>query len=165
MAFKDHQYHLNGLDQGESDVRSLCNTPEGYHWTGYYNGIIQVSNSQYEKVGYLAPSGQVVPQQVKFCESPIFALFFDTEGKMWIGTRNDGLFVRTSQGMTHYTMNPADRNSLPSNNIFDIAADRHGRIWLATYGAGLVLTKQSATGQISFISKNNGMPWPKQQFQ
>ena len=165
VAFKDHQYHLNGLDQGESDVRSLCNTPEGYHWTGYYNGIIQVSNSQYEKVGYLAPSGQVVPQQVKFCESPIFALFFDTEGKMWIGTRNDGLFVRTSQGMTHYTMNPADRNSLPSNNIFDIAADRHGRIWLATYGAGLVLTKQSATGQISFISKNNGMPWPKQQFQ
>lgn len=165
VAFKDHQYHLNGLDQGESDVRSICNTPEGYHWTGYYNGIIQVSNSQYEKVGYLAPSGQVVPQQVKFCESPIFALFFDTEGKMWIGTRNDGLFVRTSQGMTHYTMNPADRNSLPSNNIFDIAADRHGRIWLATYGAGLVLTKQSATGQISFISKNNGMPWPKQQFQ
>ena len=165
VAFKDHQYHLNGLDQGESDVRSLCNTPEGYHWTGYYNGIIQVSNSQFEKVGYLASSGQVVPQQVKFCESPIFALFFDTEGKMWIGTRNDGLFVRTSQGMTHYTMNPADRNSLPSNNIFDIAADRHGRIWLATYGAGLVLTKQSATGQISFISKNNGMPWPKQQFQ
>ena len=165
VAFKDHQYHLNGLDQGESDVRSLCNPPEGYHWTGYYNGIIQVSNSQFEKVGYLAPSGQVVPQQVKFCESPIFALFFDTEGKMWIGTRNDGLFVRTSQGMTHYTMNPADRNSLPSNNIFDIAADRHGRIWLATYGAGLVLTKQSATGQISFISKNNGMPWPKQQFQ
>ena len=128
VAFKDHQYHLNGLDQGESDVRSLCNTPEGYHWTGYYNGIIQVSNSQFEKVGYLASSGQVVPQQVKFCESPIFALFFDTEGKMWIGTRNDGLFVRTSQGMTHYTMNPADRNSLPSNNIFDIAADRHGRI-------------------------------------
>lgn len=165
VAFKDHQYHLNGLDQGESDVRSLCNTPEGYHWTGYYNGIIQVSNSQFEKVGYLAPSGQVVPQQVKFCESPIFALFFDTEGKMWIGTRNDGLFVRTSQGMTHYTMNPADRNSLPSNNIFDIAADRHGRIWLATYGAGLVLAKQSATGQISFVSKNNGMPWPKKQFQ
>lgn len=165
VAFKDHQYHLNGLDQGESDVRSLCNTPEGYHWTGYYNGIIQVSNSRFEKVGYLAPNGQVVPQQVKFCESPIFALFFDTEGKMWIGTRNDGLFVRTSQGMAHYTMNPADRNSLPSNNIFDVAVDRHGRIWLATYGGGLVLAKQSATGQISFVSKNNGMPWPKKQFQ
>ena len=165
VAFKDHQYHLNGLDQGESDVRSLCNTPEGYHWAGYYNGIIQVTNSRFEKVGYLAPSGQVVPQQVKFCESPIFALFFDTEGKMWIGTKNDGLFVRTSQGMTQYTMNPADRNSLPDNNIFDIAADRHGRIWLATYGSGLVLAQQSSTGQISFVSKNNGMPWPKQQFQ
>lgn len=165
VAFKDHKYHLIGLDQGESDVRSICNTPEGYHWTGYYNGIIQVSNSQFEKVGYLAPSGQVVPQQVKFCQSPIFALFFDTEGKMWIGTKSDGLFVRTSQGMTHYTMNPADRNSLPSNDIFDVAADRHGRIWLATYGGGLVLAKQSATGQISFVSKNNGMPWPKKQFQ
>lgn len=165
VAFKDHQYHLNGLDQGESDVRSLCNTPEGYHWTGYYNGIIQVSNSRFEKVGYLAPNGQVVPQQVKFCQSPIFSLFFDTEGKMWIGTRNDGLFVRTSQGMTHYTMNPADRNSLPSNNIFDVAVDRHGRIWLATYGGGLVLAQQSTTGQISFVSKNNGMPWPKKQFQ
>lgn len=99
VAFKDHQYHLNGLHQGESDVRSLCNTPEGYHWTGYYNGIIQVSNNRFEKVGYLAPNGQVVPQQVKFCQSPIFSLFFDTEGKMWIGTKSDGLFVRTSQGM------------------------------------------------------------------
>lgn len=61
-------------------------------------------------------------------------------------------------------MNPADRNSLPCNNIFDVAVDRHGRIWLATYGGGLVLAKQSATGQISFVSKNNGMPLPRSNF-
>lgn len=124
-----------------------------------------MSNDQYERWDTWHLTDRWCHKEVKFCQSPIFALFFDTEGKMWIGTRNDGLFVRTSQGMAHYTMNPADRNSLPDNNIFDVAVDRHGRIWLATYGGGLVLAKQSATGQISFVSKNNGMPWPKKQFQ
>ena len=164
VAFKNHRYHLTQLDEGEAQVFAICNTPEGYHWTGYYNGVIKITNSRFEKVGYLAPSGQVVPQQVAFCPSAIFSIFYDTEGKIWIGTREHGIFIRTKEGMTQYVHNPADKYSLPHNKVYDIVADRHGRIWVGTYGGGLSLVQMSTTGKLNFISRQNILPWPKKEF-
>ena len=164
VAFKKHLYHLTQLDEGEAQAFAICNTPEGYHWTGYYNGMIKITNSRFEKVGYLAPSGQVVPQQVAFCPSAIFSIFYDTEGKIWIGTREHGLFIRTPEGMTQYMHNPADKYSLPFNKVYDIVADRHGRIWIGTYGGGLSLAQMSTTGKLNFISRQNILPWPKKEF-
>ena len=164
VAFKKHLYHLTQLDEGESPAFAICNTPEGYHWTGYYNGMIKITDSRFEKVGYLAPSGQVVPQQVAFCPSAIFSIFYDTEGKIWIGTREHGLFIRTPEGMTQYMHNPADKYSLPFNKVYDIVADRHGRIWVGTYGGGLSLVQMSTTGKLNFISRQNILPWPKKEF-
>lgn len=164
VAFKKHLYHLTQLDEGEAQAFAVCNTPEGYHWTGYYNGVIKITNSRFEKVGYLAPSGQVVPQQVAFCPSAIFSIFYDTQGKMWIGTREHGLFIRTPEGMTQYVHNPADKYSLPHNKVYDIVADRHGRIWVGTYGGGLSLAQMSTTGKLNFISRQNILPWPKKEF-
>ena len=164
VAFKKHLYHLTQLDDGEAQAFAICNTPEGYHWTGYYNGMIKITNSRFEKVGYLAPSGQVVPQQVAFCPSAIFSIFYDTEGKIWIGTREHGIFIRTKEGMTQYVHNPADKYSLPHNKVYDIVADRHGRIWVGTYGGGLSLAQMSTTGKLNFISRQNILPWPKKEF-
>ena len=164
VAFKNHRYHLTQLDEGEAQAFAICNTPEGYHWTGYYNGVIKITNSRFEKVGYLAPSGQVVPQQVAFCPSAIFTIFYDTQGKIWIGTREHGLFIRTPEGMTQYVHNPADKYSLPYNKVYDIVADRHGRIWVGTYGGGLSLVQMSTTGKLNFISRQNILPWPKKEF-
>ena len=164
VAFKKHLYHLTQLDDGEAQVFAICNTPEGYHWTGYYNGVIKITNSRFEKVGYLAPSGQVVPQQVAFCPSAIFTIFYDTQGRIWIGTREHGLFIRTPEGMTQYAHNPADKYSLPYNKVYDIVADRHGRIWVGTYGGGLSLAQMSTTGKLNFISRQNILPWPKKGF-
>ena len=164
VAFKNHRYHLTQLDEGEAQAFAICNTPEGYHWTGYYNGMIKITNSRFEKVGYLAPSGQVVPQQVAFCPSAIFSIFYDTEGKIWIGTREHGIFIRTKEGMTQYVHNPADKYSLPHNKVYDIVADRHGRIWVGTYGGGLSLAQMSTTGKLNFISRQNILPWPKKGF-
>ena len=164
VAFKKHLYHLTQLDDGEAQAFAICNTPEGYHWTGYYNGMIKITNSRFEKVGYLAPSGQVVPQQVAFCPSAIFSIFYDTEGKIWIGTREHGIFIRTKEGMTQYVHNPADKYSLPHNKVYDIVADRHGRIWVGTYGGGLSLVQMSTTGKLNFISRQNILPWPKKGF-
>ena len=164
VAFKNHRYHLTQLDEGEAQAFAICNTPEGYHWTGYYNGMIKITNSRFEKVGYLAPSGQVVPQQVAFCPSAIFSIFYDTEGKIWIGTQEHGIFIRTKEGMTQYVHNPADKYSLPFNKVYDIVADRHGRIWVGTYGGGLSLVQMSTTGKLNFISRQNILPWPKKEF-
>lgn len=163
VAFKKHTYRLNKLENGEAEVRALCNTPQGYHWTGYANGVIQIADSKYQTVGYLAPGGQIVPNQVPFCPYPIFSIFCDTQGRMWIGTKGDGLYVRSLDGISHYEHNPANKASLPHNNVYDIVADRHGRIWVATYGGGLALIQEGKTG-LFFYNRNFGMPWPKKNF-
>ena len=164
VAFKNHTYRFNKLDNGEAEVRALCNTPEGYHWTGYSNGVVQVTDSKYQTVGYLAPGGQIVPNQVAFCPYPVFSIFWDTRGKMWIGTKGNGLYVRSHEGVSHYEHNPANKASLPHNDIYDVVADRHGRIWVATYGGGLALALEGKAG-LFFYNSNNGMPWPKNNFE
>ena len=64
---------------------------------------------------------------------------------MWIGTQGDGLYVRSQEGISHYEHNPANKASLPHNDIYDMVADRHGRIWVATYGGGLALAQEGET--------------------
>ena len=163
VVFKNHTYRFINLENGEAEVRALCNTPEGYHWTGYANGVVQVTDSKYQTVGYLAPGGQIVPNQVPFCPYPVYSIFCDTRGRMWIGTKGDGLYVRSHEGVSHYEHNPANKASLPHNDIYDIVADRHGRIWVATHGGGLALAQEGETG-LFFYNRNFGLPWPKNSF-
>lgn len=164
IAFKEHSYTLNSLDHGEAEVRSLYTTSEGINWAGYANGIIQVSDERHQKIGYLAPGGQVVPEQIPFCESGIYSLFVDRKGRAWIGTKNNGLFLKDTNGsIINFRHDPSNRNSLPGDRVEDITSDREGRIWVGTYGGGLALLNEYGTGY-SFTTGNNGMPWPKVNF-
>ena len=65
----------------KTEVFSVNASPDGHIWTGYHNGVIQVLNASYQSIGYLSPSGQIVPQQVNFAETGIFAIHFDIKGK------------------------------------------------------------------------------------
>ena len=164
IAFKDHSYTLTTLDHGEAEVRALCTSADGLNWTGYANGIIQVSDEQHQKIGYLAPGGQIVPEQIPFSESGIYSLFVDRKGRAWIGTNGQGLFLKDVNGtITNYKHDPSNRFSLPGNRVEDITSDRHGRLWIGTYGGGLALLNEGATGY-SFSSITSGMPWPKTNF-
>lgn len=160
INFKYHTYNLNRLDQGESEVRSILLTVNGNHWDGYFNGVIKISDSRHNKLGYLAPNGQLVPQQTTFANTGIYCLFQDSGGRVWIGTNSQGLYVLDGGKVTHYGHNPLDRYSLPSDTVYDVVTDKRGRIWIATYGAGLVAVDESK-GVLRFISKNSGLKYPK----
>ena len=164
IAFKNHSYTLCTLDRGESEVRSLCTTSDGLNLAGCANGIILVSNEQHQKIGYLAPGGQIVTEQIPFCESGIYSLFTDRKGRIWIGTKSNGLFLKDTNGsITNFQHDPANRTSLPGNRVEDITSDRQGRIWIGTYGGGLALLNEGAAGY-NFWSIQSGMPWPKKDF-
>ncbi len=165
VAFKYHPYVVNKIDKGEDEVRSVSASPNGNIWAGYWSGFIQVMNSQHQQLGYLSPSGQIVPQQIKFSPKGIYALFFDIKGRAWIGTNGDGLYVLSGGQTRHFTFDPKISSSLPNDNIYDIEADRSGKIWIGTYGGGLALVKESPDGGISFVSKRNGLPWEKNHFE
>ena len=81
VVFKYHPYIINKLDVGEDEVFSVNASPDGHIWAGYHNGVIQVLNASYQSIGYLSPSGQIVPQQVNFDEKGIMSIHFDIKGR------------------------------------------------------------------------------------
>lgn len=69
-------------------------------------------------------------------QSNILCILQDSRGFMWFGTR-DGLNKYDGYKFTVYKNNPDDENSISNNFIMDVAEDRDGNLWIATYGGGL----------------------------
>lgn len=161
VNFKYHDFSLTGLGQGESEVRAMALLPDGRHIDGYRNGVIQISDASNHILGYLSPTGQITPQQTAFSRRGIYALYEDSQKRLWIGTDGDGLYMVENGHLSHFVYEPKAHSSIPSDTIYDITSDRNGNIWIATYGGGLSVVREHPSQTISFISKHNGMSWPK----
>lgn len=83
----------------------------------------------------------------------ISAYAIDNNGTEWFGKNKNGLYVDGKS----YTANDKLTN-LPSNNIRDMLVDKHGRVWIATWGGGLAYTlpKKGITPRFSILL-NNGV--------
>ena len=164
INFKYHNYTISKLDNTEAEIRSLALDHNHNYWDGFLQGYIKISDAQHNKIGYLTPSGQIIPTQTPFSKCGIYSLYEDIQNRMWIGTKGDGIYLLKDGKIEHFTYNPNDKSSLPSNNIYDVECDRYGRIWIATYGGGLAVA-QERNGKITFISARNGLSWPKNAFE
>lgn len=86
------------------------------------------------------------------------ALLEDNKGNIWAGTLRDGLYHfnpgnNTSGSFKH---NPADRNSLISNDINSVFQDRKGNIWVATENGLCMLNDK--TQHFKRFDRKNGFP-------
>lgn len=72
-------------------------------------------------------------------DNSVQAIFEDSSGVLWIGTKRGGLncFNRQDETFTHYKNIPRDPNSLSHNNVSAIVEDREGLLWIGTFGGGL----------------------------
>ena len=160
VNFKEHVYTLDQLDDTEDEVRALLYDSQGRYWTGYEQGYIKISDKYHQKIGYLSPSGQIVPSLIPFDNSSIRTFFEDSKGRIWIGTNGKGLYIWDKGSLQHYEFAANNPYSLAHNQVFDIDADRKGRIWIATLGGGLVLAQEN-NGSFIFLSNRRGLNWFK----
>lgn len=80
------------------------------------------------------------------------SLFEDSQGNVWYGTYNGGLYRQNKAGeFKIYDI----RNGLGSNWISHIAEDNLGRIWIGTFGGGVSLLENEKF--ITYDDKN-GLP-------
>lgn len=73
------------------------------------------------------------------------AYMVDKDGHEWIATRGGGLYVDGRRydkyGKGHH---------IQSNDLYDIWQDAYGRVWIATYENGLVMTRYEKDGRLHF---------------
>ena len=90
-----------------------------------------------------------------YVPSPAYVLTEDTDGRIWIGTKGDGVYLLTpsTPHATDYTAEHLSREGdkgkrIHSDSIYSIAFDGP-RVWLGAYGGGLGYVEPSVDGWTS----------------
>ncbi len=118
-----------------TDVKAIYRDREGNIWvTSREDNRVSIFDKNLRLKGYLAPSGDVVAQPVGF-SSPIYCVYQSDKDNLWLGSKPDGLFHLSTRagGYRVERVEP-----LQHDNVYDITADRRGRLWLATMGRGVL---------------------------
>ena len=71
----------------------------------------------------------------------IYSLMLDKNGRLWIGTEDEGLNILDIRNnmFYHYKSNPLENSSLNNNSIYVIYEDNISDIWIGTYTGGINL--------------------------
>lgn len=85
------------------------------------------------------PMGRLI--HTRAVNSVVLSLFEDSHKNLWVGTRNDGLYLLKPNGVGGYSSYNYRHSNLPgaisNNTVFHILEDGSGRIWIATLGGGV----------------------------
>ena len=112
------------LSDRSNTVRMISRMDNGDIWIGTRKGSV-----------YLYDSHLNVKSTAHSYNSNIYAVKQDASGKVWMGSRGDGLCI---DGVW-YKNEPNNPNSISENNVFSILRDSRNRMWIATFGGGLDL--------------------------
>jgi len=106
--------NTNGLPT--SDANAIVQSADGFLWIGSYSGLIRYDGNEFYR--YDSSTGV----------SSVVSLFFDSQGRLWIGTNDSGVFLLKDEQFTSYTR----EDGLRSLSIRSIVEDTQGNILIAT---------------------------------
>lgn len=136
------------------EVRAITADRKGNIWVGDHEGMLTIWDTRGKLKGYVSPEGTLQSSKIKFT-TRIYALYEDKKGRMWIGTKEDGLYCISRNKVRHFLNDPKDKWSISFNDIYDFDEDTQGRLWIASYEKGLNLLSERKDGTMRFINGNN----------
>jgi ligand-binding sensor domain-containing protein/signal transduction histidine kinase len=98
-------------------IRALLINRKGDLWVGTERGVSHMHAYAFVHDPLLAP----------LAEMKIWAIHEDTDGGLWFGTRDNGLYRLRDRRLTQFTVN----DGLASNAIYNIVEDREGHFWMS----------------------------------
>ncbi len=122
-------------------IWNITGDREGNIWISTYrSGLYLVSlagNGEHEIVHYTHD----INNESSISGNYIFTVFEDSNGRLWVGTENEGLnlFDRNNGTFIHYRSDPFDDKSLNNNSIWSIYEDKTGNLWIGTHAGGINL--------------------------
>ena len=152
--------------ESEEVVRCLHSDRQGRIWVADKNGFVRIFTQRWSNPLFLTPQGQLSPSATPF-RLKVYCIFEDSRGQLWLGCKPGGLVKLSpnaqqplSYSVTRYSHRDDDPNSLSCDNVYDIAEDAQGRLWIATYKGGLNMLDLRA-GRDAFVHNGNQLThWP-----
>jgi len=119
-------YPIEGLksNTGAPGIMSLARGPDGSVWVGIVSKGSGLGLARFEQSSVRS----FVTQTFDGSKFGVFALRFDREGNLWVGTDNDGVFRVHGNAVDHY----ARAEGLSSDFVRTLFEDREGIVWAAT---------------------------------
>lgn len=120
------------IDDSSQEVLAILEDDKGNLWLGTWQDGIKFYNKQlYENTSYLGT------QSDSYYVTHIRTLFQYTDNSLLVGS-DDGLYLFDINNYTAKRVDiPQSRNSLSDQNVYSIAQDREGGIWIGTYFGGI----------------------------
>ena len=147
----------------DNTFRTLMQDEKGNLWVGNKTGEILLYNSECHFIGKLTPDGKITsdPQQNTYVGNA-YSIKQDHKGRIWIGTKGQGLLCATPNGEHTYqiqTFRKDSKNpySISSDNLYDIYEDSQNRIWIGGYEGGLNYIDESHPSGLRFINYYNDL--------
>jgi ligand-binding sensor domain-containing protein/two-component sensor histidine kinase len=131
--------------------RVLLTVPYG-HYLAYYHFKEQRWVSRLD-------SNRQILKNYQLKDNLIRKIHSSRSSKLWIATAKEGLGewdLRNNNPVAYYKNNPDAKSSFSNNNIYDIAEDAKGNLWLSTWGGGLHYF-QTTTKEVTHISGSTNL--------
>lgn len=169
FAMADRQGNLWALDYGSiykfctdvqrtrrlpieprAEVKCLFDDYRGHYWVATKDDeALRIYDSRTEQLlGYLGADGRVHTAYTRF-GAAVYCMYESRDGTLWLGTKPKGLFRLRPTASGAYQVDHFLQ--LPCPDVYDIAADRFGRLWVATLGGGLCYTTEPDADSPRFI--------------
>ena len=153
-----HHHH----NRSNAETRALFIDNQQRLWTGCKDGTLRIWDKSQTSCLYLTSNGKITPSLNVFSKSNVYIIYKDLHGRLWIGTKGDGLycFTPSNRNMTlfnvrHFVHTNMDNSSISSNEIYAITEDKQGHIWVGTWENGVNIINEN--NGISFTNRNNVM--------
>lgn len=137
LVFSDFKPKYVAETIGEP-VRCMYRFSNGDYWLCQRNSKkVLVYDGDNHFKGYLSADGHIARSKVTFGAS-VYSIKETSDSTVWIGTRHKGLMklVQGKAGNGCDVMQIGDVNAF-GDDIYDIAEDRYGRLWLAMFDEGI----------------------------
>jgi len=144
-----------GVQEIQDKVSCITEDDDGNLWAASIGGglnLLKPGATRFISYNPIPKDPDTIPSHL------LTTLFKDHLGQLWIGTANAGLALYDPTAefpnrFKRYAHEPANPDSLSDNNVWSIAEDREGRLWVATYGGGLNILDRR-TGRFSHLRQD-----------
>ncbi|WP_159522329.1 hybrid sensor histidine kinase/response regulator [Sunxiuqinia indica] len=139
-------------------INTMFQDEEGTIWVGTVKGLFYIDN-QLNKLVRGHDQGDSILFQNDLLD--IYSIIQASDGRMWVSTRNNGLFVfdTKSDYFCHYTGNQPLYASVNSSMVRCVYEDSKKNIWIGTKVGGLNKYDPN-TGRFSYYDVASGLPSP-----